>query len=74
MHKHLVKHLPDDETRHTHLDPFRHLAADRTVHIRIVQHEAQCRGTEAVGRVEKETVDHRGCAPDFHNQAIGNAR
>jgi len=75
VHQHLVEHLPDDETRHTHLDPFRHLAADRTVHIRVVRHEAQCRGTQAVGRrAEKETVDRGGRAPDFHHQVVGNAR
>lgn len=75
VHQHLVEHLSDDETRRTHLDPFRNLAADRTVHIRVIRHEAQCRGTQAVGRrAEKETVDRRGHAPDFHHQVVGNAR
>lgn len=72
MHEHLVEHLPDDETGRTHVDPFRHLAADRTVHIRIVRNEAQCRGAEAVGRAEKETVEYR--EPDFHHQVIGHVR
>lgn len=74
MHEHLVEHLPDDETRHTHVDPFWHLAVDRTVHIRPVWHEAQCRGTEAVGGAEKETVKYSGGAPDFHHQVIGHVR
>jgi len=46
------------------------LAADRTVHIRPVQHEAQCRGPEADRKAEKETVERRGGAPDFHHQVI----
>jgi len=74
VHEHFVEHLFDDETRHTHVDPFRHLAADRTVHIRPIRNEAQCRGTEAVGRAEKENVECCGREPDFHHQVIGHNR
>jgi hypothetical protein len=73
VHEHPVERLLDDETRHTHLDPFRNLADDRTVHIRIVRYEAQCRGTEADGRAEKETVKRGGGTSDFHYQVIEHA-
>ena len=42
VHEHPVEHLPDDETRHTHLDTFRNLAAGRTFHLCAVRYEAQC--------------------------------
>lgn len=71
--EHLVEPVLDDETGRAHVDPVRHLAADRAVHIRAVRHEAQRVGPEAEGRAEEETVCVRGGAPDFHHQVVDSA-
>jgi len=52
------------------MDPFWHLVVNWIVHIRILWHEAQRRGTEADGRAKKETIKIYGSASNFHHQVI----
>lgn len=59
LHEHHVEHLPDDEAGHTHVDPFRHLAVPRAMHIRHVQHVAQRRGAQADHGLQEEAVRRR---------------
>lgn len=67
--EHFVEHLLNDETGRPHLDPFRRLAADRIVHIRILQREEQRRGTKTKNGSPKDTSDHCD-QPNFHHQVV----
>lgn len=56
--EYIFEHLLDDEIGHTHLDPVRHLASNRLLYIRVLQHDAQRRGPETAGRIQEKTREH----------------